>query len=68
MNSTASLVWDVLFGAVGGGYFIYGKKQQAGVPMVCGFGLMVFPYFVSSTVMLVIIGAILMAIPFFFRE
>ncbi len=68
MNDTASLIWDVLFGAVGGGYFIYGKRQQAVVPLLCGIGLMVFPYFVSGTVMLVIIGVILMAVPFIFRE
>ena len=68
MGSMAPIIWDVLFGIVGGGYFIYGKKQQAVTPLLCGFGLMVFPYFVSSTVMLVIIGAVLMAVPFFFRE
>jgi Na+/proline symporter len=66
--SMASLVWGVLFGAIGAGYFIYGKRQQEAVPMLCGAGLMVFPYFVSSTVMLVIVGAILMAIPFLFRD
>ncbi|HYV86234.1 MAG TPA: hypothetical protein VFB49_10000 [Patescibacteria group bacterium] len=68
MNGTASLVWDILFGAVGGGYFIYGKKQQEPLPMLCGFGLMIYPYFVSNTVLLVVIGAILMAIPFLFRD
>jgi hypothetical protein len=68
MNGTASLVWDILFGAVGGGYFIYGKKQQKPLPMLCGFGLMIYPYFVSNTVLLVVIGAILMAIPFLFRD
>jgi len=29
-------------------YFLYGKRQHEGVPMICGFALMVFPYFVSS--------------------
>ena len=66
--STASLVWGLLFGAVGAGYFLYGKRQQEGVPMLCGVGLMVFPYFVSNTIILVIVGALLMAIPFLFRE
>ena len=36
--------------------------------MLCGFGLMIYPYFVSNTVLLVVIGAILMAIPFLFRD
>jgi hypothetical protein len=29
--------------------------------------LMIFPYFVSSSVLLVAIGVVLMAIPYFFR-
>jgi hypothetical protein len=68
MGSTASIVWDVFFGIVGSGYFLYGKKQQAIPPLLCGFGLMIFPYFVSSTFLLVIVGAALMAVPFVFRE
>ena len=67
MDSPASLVWELLFSAAGAGYFIYGKKQKATVPFVCGLVLMVFPYFVSSTLLLVIIGVVLMAVPYFVR-
>lgn len=66
MNST-SLVWGVVFGAIGFSYFLYGRKQRRGVPFGCGIGLMVFPYFISNTAMLVIIGAALIAAPYFFR-
>ncbi|AFL73436.1 hypothetical protein [Thiocystis violascens] len=62
-----SLLWSVLFGSVGLGFFVYGKKQRAVVPLVCGLTLMVFPYFVSSTILLVILGIALMALPYFFR-
>jgi hypothetical protein len=68
MGSTAALVWNVVFGAIGAGYFLYGKRQQEGVPMLCGFALMVFPYFVSSAWALFVIGALLMSVPFYFRE
>ena len=68
MSGTAALVWGILFGAVGGGYFLYGKKQHEPVPMLCGFALMVFPYIVSSTLMVVLVGASLMVAPFLFRE
>ena len=62
-----SLIWGVIFGSIGLGYFVYGKKQRSVVPLVCGLGLMVFPYFVSNTVVLVIVGLLLSAIPYFVR-
>lgn len=65
--SVATLVWGMLFGAIGVGYFIYGKRQSALVPLVCGLLLMVFPYFFSSAWSLVLVGAVLMAIPYFAR-
>ena len=67
MDSPASLIWQLLFSAAGAGYFIYGKKQRATVPFVCGIVLMVFPYFVSSTLVLVMIGVVLMTLPYFVR-
>ena len=63
--SLAPLSWGVLFSSIGLGYFIYGKRQGAPVPLVCGIGLMVFPYFVSGSWTMVLIGAALMAIPRF---
>ena len=65
--STSLLLWGLLFGTVGLGYFMYGKKQRAVVPLVCGLVLMVFPYFVSNTILLVAIGVALMAVPYFVR-
>ncbi len=64
---TASLLWGLLFGSIGLGYFVYGKNQKALVPALCGLALMVFPYFISSTLLMVIVGAALMAIPWFVR-
>jgi hypothetical protein len=64
---TASLLWGLLFGSVGLGYFIYGKNQKALVPALCGVTLMIFPYLVSSIWLMVAIGAGLMALPFFVR-
>jgi hypothetical protein len=63
----AWLLWGLLFGSIGLGFFIYGRNQRAVVPLVCGVALMVFPYLVSNVVLLVAIGAVLIAIPFFFR-
>lgn len=66
-NIQSSLLWGLLFGSIGLGYFIYGKKQRAVVPLVCGLALMLFPYFVSNMMLLVGSGVILIAIPYFLR-
>ncbi len=61
------LLWGLLFGAMGLGFFVYGKKQKAVVPMVCGLALMIFPYFISNTIVLIAIGTMLVAVPYFVR-
>ena len=62
-----ALFWGMAFGSVGVGYFVYGKKQQRLLPLLCGIGLMVFPYFVSSTLVLLVVGGLLLAAPFVLR-
>jgi hypothetical protein len=57
----------LLFGSVGLGFFAYGKKQKVVTPLVCGLVLMVFPYFISNTILLVAIGVALIAFPFLVR-
>ena len=65
--STSLLLWGLLFGSVGFGYFLYGKKQSAVVPLLCGIALMIFPYFVSNVLILVVVGLALAALPYFYR-
>jgi hypothetical protein len=57
----------LLFGSIGLGFFIYGKKQRAVVPLVCGLALILFPYFVSNVMLLVGVGVLLIALPYFLR-
>jgi predicted membrane protein len=64
---TSSLLWGLLFGSIGLGFLIYGRKQRAVVPLVCGLALMIFPYLVSNTILLITIGVVLIALPYFFR-
>jgi len=66
VNSTLLLL-AVLFGSLGLGYFVYGKKQNAIVPLVCGVVLMVFPYFISNVILLIATGLIFSILPFFVR-
>jgi hypothetical protein len=52
---------------MGIGFFIYGKRQRMVVPLVCGLALMIFPYFVSNSMVMIAIGIALSALPYFFR-
>ena len=65
--SAALLLWGVLFSSVGMGYFIYGKKQNATVPLLCGIALMIIPYFISSFLVMVLLCTALIAVPYFIR-
>jgi hypothetical protein len=62
---TSSLMWGVLFSSVGLGFFLYGKKQKAVVPLVCGLLLMVLPYFVSNVMLLVTASVALIVAPYY---
>lgn len=61
------LLWGILFGSVGFGYFLYGKREKAVVPMVCGLVLVVLPYFVEGTTPLVAMGILVSVVPYFVR-
>lgn len=65
--SIATLFWGVLFGSIGLGFFIYGKKQQVIMPLLCGIGLMGLPYFISNVYVMVLTGIVLVVLPFLIR-
>ena len=67
MNHTSTLMWGIIFGSIGLGFFVYGKRQKAVVPFLSGIGLMVFPYFVSNIYILILSGIVLVALPYFVR-
>lgn len=67
MPTPATLLWGIVFGAIGVGYVIYGKRATMLAPMLCGVALMVYPWFVSGALLTVIVGLVLMAIPWFVR-
>ena len=59
------MLWGMLFSMIGIGFFMYGKRQKALVPLICGLVLMIYPYFVSSAIVMVVVGVLLMAVPYF---
>jgi hypothetical protein len=52
MFNTSSLFASMLWGSVGLGYFIYGKKQSSWIPMVGGVLILAVSYLVSSALLM----------------
>ncbi len=67
MDNGTTLLFSVLFGSIGLAYFVYGKKQQKLIPAIAGIGLCVFPYFISNTWAMFLIGAALAVVPWLIR-
>lgn len=65
LGSVNELLTGAFFGLIGTGYFIFGKKRVSYLWMGTGAGLMVYPYFTSGMTMMVLIGVLLLAFPFF---
>ena len=49
LGSPAALVASFLWGTIGFGFAIYGKKQQSYVPLIGGITLMAGSYFFASS-------------------
>jgi len=60
-------MWGMIFGSIGLGFFIYGKKQKSIIPLISGIGLMVVPYLVSNIYALILLGIVLAALPYFIK-
>ena len=67
MGNTAQLIWSVVFGSIGTGFFIYGKKQKALVPFIAAIALFIFPYFIANTYVMVATGCAISAVPFVWK-
>lgn len=65
--STSLLFLGLLFGSVGLGYCVYGRRQHALVPFVCGLLLMAVPYLIFNVAALVAAGVVLAVLPFFVK-
>jgi hypothetical protein len=63
-----SLMASFVFGMIGMGMFMYGKKAGRPLPLAAGAGLMVVPYFISHLVIMIIVCGALTAVPWLFRD
>lgn len=66
--STSMIFLGLIFGSIGMGYFIYGKRQSHIVARYTGLALMFLPYFVTQTRYMTLAGIALMAVPIFVKD
>ena len=64
----SSMMTYMMVGLIGMAYFIYGKKQADLLFMLDGIALSVYPFFISGTIPVLIVGLILTAAPFVYRR
>jgi ABC-type dipeptide/oligopeptide/nickel transport system permease component len=58
-----TLFLGLLFGSIGGVYAFYGRRNYSASHLICGVLLMIYPYFVPGTLLIILVGIVLMAIP-----
>jgi hypothetical protein len=68
MFSATNLLGGLLFSGIGFVAFMYGKKLGRFWPMLLGFALMLYPYFVSDPLWLYGIGTLACAALYFTRD
>ncbi len=67
MIDPTHLFVGLVFGSIGLGYLVYGKRQKHKIALYCGLGMIVVPYFVTTIPWMVIAGLVLMVVPRFYR-
>ena len=61
MDISSTLFASLIWGSIGLGFAIYGKKQRTMVPLVGGLLLMGISYFIGSALVMSVVGAALVA-------
>ena len=59
-----AFIASVFLGIIGSGYVLYGRRAHNPVALVSGVLLCVFPYFVDTFTWTMVVGAVLLALPF----
>lgn len=62
-----SLIIGLVFGSIGVGYCIYGRKQSHFIAFVAGIFLMGLPYVIDNNAVLIAASLIVMIVPKFIK-
>lgn len=65
---TTTLMLGLLFGSIGMGYFMFGKKQGRLVPLGAGIGLMAIPMVLTNPIACTVTCVAMMIAPFVVRD
>ncbi len=60
-GSTSTLFASLIWGSLGVGFAVYGKRQRAPGPLVGGIALVAISYFLGSALVMSLVGAALVA-------
>lgn len=64
----ANIIAGLIFGIIGWTAFQHGRKEKNFKPIAIGIGLMVYPYFICDTFLTYVIGVVLTAALYFWKE
>ena len=62
------LMASLLFGAIGAGMMMYGKKAGRPVPLFAGLALCALPYFIPNLIALLIVCSLITVVPWVLRN
>lgn len=65
MDAT-TLMLGIVFGSLGLGYLVYGRKESRILPIACGLMLLIVPYLIPNAIVMSAICVLLAIIPFVF--
>ncbi len=68
MLSTSVILWSTIYGSIGVGFFIYGKRQGDFPTLFAGIGLMVVSFLITDVYLLALISIALMGFPWLWRR
>ena len=66
--SASSLFASLIWGAIGSGFAIFGKKQRAGIPLAGGLALIAISYFISSWALMSLAGFLILVVMYWLKK
>jgi hypothetical protein len=68
MGNSNTLIASLIWGSIGMGFAIYGKRQTAMVPLFGGLSLVAISYFISSASTMSAVGTVIVGVMIWFKK